>query len=256
MRTTNIVIDAVSATTTDHFALVNRVLYLGETAAKKRPIMNFLEIQPESLEFTAAGAATAQVDTFVTTNAVLTNLTVYSIRFTQQNQADGSQVTVNVPFQIPATGTYTRALLSALAVAAINGMDSLKVTAAVSTDDFTVTGQTGYEIFHSILVTGNGITVSTTTAGVYAFGKTPYYDLLKAGVLSDQYTGSTAGYSCYGWSGHVPMGENNAAYQGQKVKINLWINTDDGDAAALITAINVVWAQAAFNREAIELTIG
>lgn len=256
MRTLNVVVDAVSATTTDHFALVNRVLYLGETAAKKRPVMNFLEIQPDSLEFTAAGAATAQVDTFVTTNAVLTNSTLYVIRFVQTNQADGSTTTIDVPFQIPATGTYTRALLSALAVVAINGMDALKLTAAVSTDDFTVTGQTGYEIFHSILVQANGITFTTTTPGVYAFGRSPYYDLLKQGVETSQYTGSTLGYSCYGWTGTVPLGETNAAANAQKVKVNLWLNTDDADTAALITAINVVWAQAAFNREALELTIG
>lgn len=256
MRTLNVVVDAVSATTTDHFALVNRVLYLGETAAKKRPVMNFLDIQGDSLEFTAAGAATPQVDTFDTTSAVLTNSTLYVIRFVQTNQADGSTVTIDVPFQIPATGTTNRAALSAIAVAAINGMDALKLTAAVSTDNFTVTGQTGYEIFHSILVAANGIIFSTTTPGVYAFGRTPYYDLLKQGVDPSQYTGSTLGYSCYGWTGTVPFGETNAKANAQKVKVNLWLNTDDADTAALITAINVVWAQAAFNREALELTIG
>lgn len=255
MRITNVVVDAVSATTTDHFALVNRVLYLGETAAKKRPFMNFLDIKPESLKKKAATAETLQVDTYDTTSAVLTTGTHYAFEISQMNPADGSLVTRTITFDVPATVT-TRALLSAYAVTQINAMDALKVTAAVSTNDFTVTAQTGYAIFHSRLVEANGVTVSTTTAGVYPYGKTPYYDLQKWGLTSSDYAGSTAGYTSYTWTTYNAIGGSNSLAQAEELLCNLWINTDDGDAAALITAIDAVWAVAAYNRETVELTIG
>lgn len=243
MNIYNVVIDVVSATTTDHFALINENLHLGATLTTRTPVCMHKDIRTPVIKKIAA-AEVLQVQHIVAVGT--TNNVTYSFNVNSYNPATQSIVTIPVTITTPTSGTVTATTIGAQIIAAIAANPNSHVTATAAAGDVTITAKTGYAVFQLKVVNqGDGagtltVTNPVTTAGVIAFGLTPYIDLQRQGLVAGQYAGSTAGYTLYTFVADQMFAETNAVTTQHPTVVNIWINNDDADAAALITAIDLV----------------
>lgn len=242
MRILNFVIDVVSATTTDHFVVLNEDLHLGASLTTRTPVCKMLYVRPPVIKKIAA-AEVLQVQVATVTGT--SNGVSYSLVVTSYDPTTETPLRITYTITTPTTGTITATTIAAQIVAAITANPNSHVTATNAAGAITITAKTGYATFQ--LSNGNAgdgtgtmVFTAPSTAGVIPFGLTPYYDLLRQGLVAGQYTGSTAGYTLYTFVADKILAENNAGTYMQPSKVNIFINTDDADAAALIVAIDLV----------------
>jgi hypothetical protein len=234
-RIQNFVIDSVSATTTDHFKVSLQQVWIGATAATQVPVCRYLDILPGSYKKTAA-KATITAGTGTITPVGTTNGITYGVRITQLNPVTQNYYIGTYVVTTPDTGSITATTISTQLRAAINADPNIHVLAAGSST-VTLTAETPYATFDvEIVNAGLGLTYAAGTPGVYTFGITPYYDLLRCGLTTSDFTGSTAGYTKISFVANVPASDNTFS-AAQPTTFNVFINTDDADAAALIAAI-------------------
>ncbi len=248
----NFVLDSVSATGTDNFKLDGQFIVIGTSTTTQVEVCRLLDVQPKSFKKTVAVAETlqAQVVTFTGT----TNSITYGLSITQLDPVSENFITVPITLTTPAVGTISPTTIGDQFRTAINSNPQLHI-AATGTTTLILTAETGYATF-SIDVTNAGLGTSVAAAspaGVYPFGKTPYYDLQRVGLTSSDYAGSTAGYTKYTWFADNRAGETNYDMTRKPVQVNLFINTDDADAAALITSIDAVFASASYQAGEFEI---
>lgn len=256
MNTQNYVIDAAAAASTDNVALINQYLHIGATLTTRTPVARELDIRfPVIKKVAAAEVLQVQDITAVGTS----NGVTYSFNVNSYNPVTQGIVTIPVTITTPTTGTVTATTIADQIVAQITANANSHVTASNVAGVVTLTAKTGYATFQLKVVNqGDGtgtltITDPPTTAGVIAFGLTPYTDLLRAGLQTGQFTGSTAGYSLYTFVVDQLYAETNAVTTQHPSIINIWINTDDAQAAALITAIDALFNVAAYNAQEFDL---
>lgn len=256
MRILNYVIDAAAAASTDNFAEINGILHIGSLLTTRTPVNRFLDIRfPVIKQVTAAEVLQVQDITVVGT----TNGVTYS--FLVNSYDPLYEVFRPTPYiiQTPTTGTLTATTIAAQLVALITADPNARVTAANVAGVITVTAKTGYSTFQlKPINAGDGtgtltVTQPPSTLGVIAFGKTPYLDLQRQGLTSSQYTGSTAGYTLYTYVTEQQYAETNDVTTQHPAKVNIWINTDDAQAAALVTAIDVVFNAAAYRQATFDI---
>lgn len=260
MRVLNFVIDAAAAASTDNIALVNQILYIGSAATTKQPVCRFLNIRPESVKKKITVAETLQITEVTVTGT--SNSQTYSLMVRSLNPITQDYDIQTYTIQTPATGAVTATTIADQFDAMIDADTNAKVTSNNVAGLITLTAITGYATFTvtaplqgdgtvAVAYTGGG-----TAAGVYPFGLTPYYDLQRWGLVAGDYTGSTAGYTRYQFVADQQAAEVNTLTAQQPALVNIWINTDDAQSGALVTAADAIFAQAVYNRETVELTIG
>lgn len=256
MNILNYVIDAAAAASTDNVALINQYLHIGATLTTRTAVCRELDIRfPVIKKVAAAEVLQVQDITAVGTS----NGVTYSFNVNSYNPLTQSIVTIPVTITTPASGAVTATTIAVQIVAAITANPNSHVTAANVAGVVTLTAKTGYAVFQLKVVNqGDGtgtltVTNPPTTAGVIAFGLTPYIDLQRWGLTSSQYTGSTAGYSLYSFVADQLYAETNAVTTQHPSVVNIWINTDDAQAAALITAIDALLNVAAYNAQEFDL---
>lgn len=240
-----VIVDAVSATTTDHIQSTGGYLYLGRTAALKAPICPTSSYVKGSLKKTIAVGATAQVSTQLfagTSNSVL-----YGVTVSQLNRANNTWFIKTYWYQTPSSGTITAAATAQAFKDMYDADAQFKVSVSISTATLTLTADTGYEIFTQVNVPASiaagSVTLATTTAGVYSKGQTPYYPFQNWDISTpSNYAGSTAGYTYYQFTINHPSAPVNSLPQAYGMDVLFAINTDDADAAALVTAADAVFA--------------
>ena len=250
LKKINIVLDSISATTTQNFALVDQHLFIGQTN-KTIKYARLLNIDNKSYRKKLATAEVLQVQDVTFTGTA--NSTTYVINISQTNQTTGNIVSQDFVYKTDATGTITVDDIAAGFVAMINGADKFKITASNVAGVMTLTAQTGFATFTVTKVaepsSGNISIAAPSTAGVVAFGYTPYYDLLEEGVPSTSIGGAAAGYTLYQFDYTV----DSDVVQTFKNQINLWLNSSATNYAGLVTAIDAIFAQAAFNQETFQV---
>lgn len=255
MNILNYVIDAASGTTTDNVALLNQYIHIGATLTARTPVFRLLDARvPIIKKVTAAEVLQVQDVTAVGT----TNGVTYSFTVTSWYSLLEQMVSITYTITTPTTGAVTATTIAAQLVATITANTNSHVTAANVAGVITLTAKTGYATFRvAINNQGDGtgtLTASApSTAGVIAFGKTPYVDLQRWGLTSSQYAGSTAGYTAYFIIAEQLYAETNDVTTQKPSQINIWINTDDADAAALVTAIDLLFNLAAYNAQEFDL---
>lgn len=251
----NVVIDSVSATTTDHFALLNQYMHVGASLTTRTPLFRLLDCRPPVIKKIAAAEVLQVQDVTVTGT---TNGVSYSFTITSWDNVNQQMLAIPVPITTPSTGTITATTIAAQLVASITANSNSHVTAANVAGVITLTAKTGYATFRVTVNnqgdgTGTVVASAPSTAGVVAFGKSPYIDLQRWGLTSTQYTGSTAGYTAYFIIADKMYLETNNVTTQHPWFINVFINTDDADAAALITAIDLLLNLAAYNAQEFDL---
>lgn len=248
----NFVIDDASATGSDNFKLDGQFIIIGATLATEVPVCRLLDVQPMSFKKTVAVAQTlqAQVITFTGT----TNLITYALTITQLDPIAENFNSFPITITTPATGTISPTTIAEQFRDAINANPQIHI-AATGTTTLVLTAETGYATF-SIKVVDAGLGTSVAAAspaGVYPFGLSPYYDLQRVGLTSSDYTGSTSGYTKYTWVADNLAGLTNYDTTRKPVQVNVFINTDDASAAALITTIDGIFASATYQAGEFEI---
>jgi len=246
------VIDAASSTTTDNIKLLNRSLYIGATAAKQVRIGGeFLTIVNGSFKKKVATAAVNGVDTLTFSGTA--NSVEYTFTITQYNRLLKTYYVKTIDFYSPATGTLTTTDIATIAKRLIQADPQLHVTVSQSTNVLTLTTTTGYELITYSTATTN-VAKAQTTQGVLSYGLTPYYALNQYSLVSGtDFTGSTAGYTTYQFDYLQPFAPDLTTYTAAVQTCFIAINTDSANAAALITAADAIFAQAAFNANTVKI---
>lgn len=258
MRVLNFVIDAASATSTDNIALVNQILFVGSAATTLQPVARFLNIRPETVKKKVTVAQTLQKTTVTFTGT--SNSQTYSLRIMSLDPVTQVLDVQTYTITTPATGTVSATTIANQFNAVIDADANARV-AATGGATLVLDAVTGYAAFTvtAPLVGDGTATIAYTgganVAGVYPFGLTPYYDLQRWGLVAGDYTGSTAGYSRYRFVADQQAAEVNTLTAEQPAIVNIWINTDSANAAALITAADAIFALAVYNRESVELGV-
>lgn len=259
MRIENYIMDTINATTTQSFDEVNQIIYISNGAtATKSPVARYLNVRPDSVKKRVAAAEVLQVAT--TTFVGTANGSTYQIKVMSTSGTSDAIITRTYTITTPSTGTITATSIAAQFAAAITA-DSAAYVTATSGATLVITAKAGtpvFTVFVSMAQNGSGSTAYTggsNVTGVFASGLTPYYDLYRWGIAAGTFTGSTAGYTRYQFIADKWGAEVNTLTAQQPSIVNVWINTDSANAAALITAIDAIWAQATYNRETVELTI-
>lgn len=263
MRVLNFVIDAAVATTTNSFKQLAQLLYItngnASGAAKQVPACRFLDIVPNTVTKKVAVASQTNGTGTVTplAGASLNGIT-YAILITQLNILTGTYYTNTYTVTTPVSGTITATTISAQLILAVNADPNIHVLASASGATMLLTAEAGYATFGVTIITiGEGLTYTAGTAGVYIFGVTPYTALLIAGLTTPtDFIGSTAGYTRYQWIANVPITPTDTMSTSQPVQFNVFVNQDNAagtQSTDLITAIDAIWAQAAFATGTVKL---
>lgn len=255
MNIQNYVIDAAEAASTSNFVVLNQYVHIGATLTTRTPVFRLLDARPPVI-FKATAAEVLQVQDVTVTGTA--NGVTYSFNVQSYYSLLQQQVSIPVTITTPSTGTITATTIAAQIVAAITANTNSHVTATNVAGVITLTAKTGYAVFRVTVNNqgdGTGTMVASTpsTAGVIAFGKSPYIDLQRWGLTPAQYTGSTAGYSAYFIIADQMYAETNAVTTQKPSHVNIWINTDDAQAAALITAIDLVLNAATYQPQEFDL---
>lgn len=257
MRILNFVIDAAEAAAASNVTLINQMVHIGPTLVTRTRVHRLLDVRPGSVVKNVTAAEVLQVQDITAVGT--TNGVTYAFTVSSWDPVTQSLLSTTYTITTPTTGTITATTIAVQLVAAITADVNARVTAANVAGVVTVTAKTGYATFQLKVVNqGDGtgtlvVTAAPSTAGVIAFGKAPYLDLQREGLNSTQYTGSTAGYTLYTWVTEILLAENNTHTVHQPAKINIWINMDDAQAAALVTAIDVILNAAAYQPQEFDL---
>lgn len=253
----NVAIDAAAATSTDNIALIDQYLCVGTALTTRQPVCRLLDIINGTFKKTAATAEVLRVQdvTFVGT----ANSTTYIIYIEQLNPMTEEMVSQNFIYTTDATATVTATIIAAAFVSIINANDRFNITASNVAGVMTLTAQAGYPVFtvKSIQSPSGGITVAAAaTAGTVSQGFTPYYNMLREGMILGGtgiygFSGATLGYTWYTFEYYYrTIGENDAKHTKE---CNIFINLDDAQAAALVTAADAIFALAAYNQELVQV---
>ena len=252
----NVVIDAASGTTTDNIALIDQVLHAGPSLTTRQPICRLLDIKNGSFKKTASAAESLRIQ--VVTFAGTANAVDYEIEFETYNLLTQEMQIITVPYRTPDAGSVTATTIGDAFAAAINGNTQLHMTAVNAAGAVTLTALTGYPIFtvRATIQPSGGITVATASPlGAPPKGRNPYYNLIFPGLVLgsgsyNSFAGSTAGYTQYYFEYYKP----NVGGPGYALmECNIFINLDDADAAALVTAADAIFALATYNQEAFQV---
>ena len=245
------VIDAASATTTDNVKQLQQKLWVGATAAKQVPVCRFLDIIPASYKKKVANAATNGVNTLTFVGTA--NSTEYAFLVRQYNQATRNFFQKTYSFVTPSNGPVSATTIALQAKGLLDADPQFHGTVAAALGVLTITTEAGYEIVVYDNVTGD-VTPAVTTAGVLSYGITPYYALTQYGLVAGtDFTGSTSGYTTYTFDYTVPLAPESTTSQSAVQTCVIFINTDSANAAALITAIDTIFAQAAFITQTVKV---
>ncbi len=252
----NVVIDAAAATSTDNIALIDQVIHAGAALTSRQPICRLLDIKNGSFKKTAAAAESLRIQ--VVTFAGTANAIDYELEFETYNFSTQEIQIITVPYRTPDAGSVTATTIGDAFAAAINANTQLHMTAANVAGAVTLTALTGYPTFtvRATIQPSGGISIATASPlGAPPKGFTPYYNLIWPGLVLggtgyNGFIGAAAGYTQYYFEYYKP----NVGGPGYALmECNIFINLDDAQAAALVTAADAIFAQAAFNQETFQV---
>jgi hypothetical protein len=251
INTLTFVIDAASGTTTDNVKELNQFLYVGATLAKQVQVCRFLNIIPLTFKKKAPNAATQSVDTITFTGTA--NATEYSFSVRQYSDASRQYYTRTYAFVTPATGTISPTTIALQAKTLLDADPQYRATVVAALGVLTCTTEAGFETIKYATITGS-IAMANTTPGVEPYGITPYYALTQWGLVAGvDFIGSTAGYTTYQFDYFLNYAPDVTVGTAAVQTCFIAINGDDADAAALVTAIDAIFAQAAFNTQTVKV---
>lgn len=241
----HIILDTVLGTAAD-LLVKERHLYIAGTLMYKLDDVSRGSVVKE----TSITSETAGVVTY-TPPATPVNSTTYSIQFRVANPgATGAQddpLVFNVSVTTPATGTLTATTLADQFRTVLATSPYSTYVTGSGTATLIITGNSGYPIV--IGSSTSPITSVQTTIGVAKRGTPTAMAALGVGTTYGNTvylngTQSLAGtkYTLYTSLEHRNIGESVTDRVNQGMLKMLWINEDDGDAAALIAAIDLALA--------------
>ncbi len=252
----NVVIDAASGTTTDNIALIDQVLHVGSALTTRQPVCRLLDIKNGSFKKIASAAESLRIQ--VVTVAGTANSTDYELEFEIFNLLTQEIQIITVPIRTPDTTSVTATTIGDQFAAAINANSQLHMTAVNAAGAITLTALTGYPVFsvRGTVYPAGGISIAAASPlGAPPKGRTPYYNLIFPGLVLGSgnyynFAGSTAGYTQYYFEYYKP---NVGSPGNALMECNIFINLDDADAAALVTAADAIFALATYNQEAFQV---
>ena len=237
----NVLITPTSATTTTYVKKdAQGRLWIGTGAGNQRVICQYSQVNLGSFRKNVSTAEVLQVSTLTFTGTA--NATKYSASFLQYDTVNRTWIYNSYDITTPVTGTVTATTIATQFKNRLAADPNLKVTVAQAAGVLTVTAVTGYPIYtFAPTDLGGGFVYVVTTAGVVSYGRAPFAAMAKVGINVDDVPASTAGYTGYSFMCSPELQGQNGVTDSDRIEVNMFINLDGAQAAALITAIDALF---------------